>query len=77
MHQSLAIVNQHVALSSHTPLTVYSTPMQLALALVLAAASCALALNNGAARTPPMGWLSWEMYRYLLLLYGCDDDSDS
>src|SRR6218665_54604 len=28
-----------------------------------------LGLNNGLARTPPMGWLSWERY-------GCEQDCD-
>ncbi|KAL8576378.1 hypothetical protein ACOMHN_048945 [Nucella lapillus] len=35
--------------------------------LLLSVVSCwfesALALNNGLARTPPMGWLSWERFR--------------
>ena len=48
-----------------TPSTSTTAPMQLVLAVVLVFASCALALNNGAARTPPMGWLSWEMYRHV------------
>lgn len=28
-----------------------------------------LGLNNGLARTPPMGWLSWERF-------GCEQDCD-
>ncbi|KAF1676037.1 Alpha-N-acetylgalactosaminidase, partial [Pygoscelis papua] len=35
----------------------------LALALALALALPALALENGLARTPPMGWLAWERFR--------------
>lgn len=32
-------------------------------ALVVAGACGALALDNGLALTPPMGWLTWERYR--------------
>lgn len=34
--------------------------------VLLIVVSCALtvfALDNGLARTPPMGWLSWERFR--------------
>lgn len=33
------------------------------LALALALALPSLALENGLARTPPMGWMSWERFR--------------
>ncbi|KAM7056487.1 alpha-N-acetylgalactosaminidase isoform 3-T4 [Acridotheres tristis] len=35
----------------------------LALALALALALPSVALENGLARTPPMGWMSWERFR--------------
>jgi len=35
----------------------------LKLVLLLGLASCAWALNNGLARTPPMGWMSWQRFR--------------
>lgn len=42
----------------------------LGLVLVLALSTCALALDNGLMRTPPMGWLAWERFR-------CDTDCDN
>uniref|UniRef100_A0A8C8EC31 Uncharacterized protein n=1 Tax=Otus sunia TaxID=257818 RepID=A0A8C8EC31_9STRI len=35
----------------------------LALALALALALPSVALENGLALTPPMGWLAWERFR--------------
>lgn len=42
-----------------------STVICLALGLLLIAVSVpkVKALENGLARTPPMGWLSWERFR--------------
>ncbi|XP_076359755.1 alpha-N-acetylgalactosaminidase-like [Tachypleus tridentatus] len=45
--------------------------MKLALCLVLVFLSTAYSLNNGQARTPPMGWLSWERF---LCNIDCDHD---
>ncbi|XP_065909660.1 alpha-N-acetylgalactosaminidase-like [Dysidea avara] len=37
--------------------------MKLVVSLILMVMACtALALNNGVARTPPMGWLAWERF---------------
>ena len=36
---------------------------QFILLTAFALASLALGLDNGLARTPPMGWLSWERFR--------------
>jgi alpha-N-acetylgalactosaminidase len=33
------------------------------LLLILGLATFAVALENGLARTPPMGWLAWERFR--------------
>jgi len=33
------------------------------LSLLLASTSQVLTLENGLARTPPMGWLAWERFR--------------
>lgn len=41
--------------------------MQLGLHLVFGTAHVSFALDNGLARTPPMGWLSWERF-------GCQTD---
>ena len=33
------------------------------LPLLLLLPTCLVALDNGLARTPPMGWMSWERFR--------------
>jgi len=43
-------------------------------ALVISACSTVLALDNGLARTPPMGWLSWERFRCNI---NCKSDPDN
>ncbi len=40
------------------------------LALISCALELVIALDNGLARTPPMGWLSWERF-------GCNIDCDT
>ena len=37
--------------------------VKIALVSILLWCNCSLALDNGLARTPPMGWLSWERFR--------------
>ena len=43
--------------------------MKFLMGLVLLAGTCAFALDNGLARTPPMGWNSWNKF-------GCDGIND-
>jgi alpha-galactosidase len=40
--------------------------MKLAIAMILLTGASAFALDNGLARTPPMGWNSWNKF-------GCKD----
>ena len=61
---------------SHLPFPM-SSLLCLLLPLVLVIAffpSSSLALDNGLALTPPMGWLSWERYRCDI---DCVNDPDS
>ena len=44
------------------------------LLLVLVLSGVTVALDNGLARTPPMGWLSWERYRCNV---DCDKEPDN
>lgn len=37
--------------------------LRTAILALAALVGCAVALNNGLARTPPMGWLAWERFR--------------
>jgi len=52
----------------------HSLAPALALALVLALTSPSLALDNGLARTPPMGWLAWQRFRCNT---DCENDPDN
>lgn len=45
-----------------------------AVILLLAVLSVVSALDNGLARTPPMGWNSWERFRCNV---DCDDDPEN
>lgn len=42
--------------------------------LLLGALAPSLALENGLARTPPMGWLAWERFRCNT---DCENDPDN
>lgn len=44
--------------------------------LSLAAALAPAAARNNLARTPPMGWMSWEIFRCNLGKNGVDDCTD-
>uniref|UniRef100_A0A6M2DWE2 Alpha-galactosidase n=1 Tax=Xenopsylla cheopis TaxID=163159 RepID=A0A6M2DWE2_XENCH len=48
--------------------------MWFAFVLFLGALAPSLALENGLARTPPMGWLAWERFRCNV---DCDNDPDN
>lgn len=50
-----------------------SQSMVLALLAILSV-TCVHSLDNGLARTPPMGWLSWERFRCNT---DCDNDPDN
>ena len=59
--------------------SVWQAQQQMATILLLLAVAAALAplaqaLNNGAARTPPLGWLSWQRYRCNM---NCTADPDN
>ena len=45
------------------PLRILLPLLQLLLLLLLHRVEVVRSLQNGAARTPPMGWLSWQRYR--------------
>ncbi len=54
----------YVTTYMHYRLLNYYLTMRLALALLyLCAAPACLGLDNGLARTPPMGWMTWERFR--------------
>ena len=42
--------------------------------VLIVVAARAAALNNGLARTPPMGWMTWERFRCEI---DCDADPDN
>ncbi|XP_045203210.2 alpha-N-acetylgalactosaminidase-like isoform X2 [Mercenaria mercenaria] len=49
-------------------------PVWFSLLLLVTTVHQVICLNNGLARTPPMGWLSWERYRCNI---DCDADPDN
>ena len=65
----LAIVHAHAIKLEIFPRSVYESKhrMHLEFGVLLVCVGSVLSLNNGLARTPPMGWLSWERY-------GCEID---
>ena len=48
--------------------------LSLGLQLLLVQLPFAAALDNGVARTPPLGWCSWQRYRCAI---GCNDATSS
>ena len=60
---TFTIISKEIPSLSILSMTYSFLPQMLGLgALFLCLAGRAAALDNGLARTPPMGWLAWERY---------------